>query len=95
MEVIKALIPDWFEALNDADTPLETPNNRFQNSLSTSKDYLDKCIDIHKSMEVFNIFLLFYGFGSPVILKYCFSLRVKSDQLVILQHLPSNEWYSL
>lgn len=48
MEVVSAVKPDWFEALNDADTNAESSKKRIFKSIEASTNLLQQCQDLRK-----------------------------------------------
>lgn len=44
--------PDWFEALNDADTDVNSSKKRLSKSLSKSLTYLTQCVAQFKDSKV-------------------------------------------
>lgn len=52
MELVEAMQPDWYEALNDADTDVNSSKKRISKSIMNSTLMLDQCIDISKKKQV-------------------------------------------
>ncbi|XP_047474843.1 queuine tRNA-ribosyltransferase accessory subunit 2-like [Penaeus chinensis] len=51
MELVEAMQPDWYEALNDADTDVNSSKKRISKSIMNSTLLLDQCIDISKKKQ--------------------------------------------
>lgn len=51
MELVEAMQPDWYEALNDADTDVNSSKKRILKSVMNSTLMLDQCIDISKKKQ--------------------------------------------
>ncbi|KAG7168032.1 Queuine tRNA-ribosyltransferase accessory subunit 2-like [Homarus americanus] len=52
MELVETMQPDWYEALNDADTDSASSKKRVSKSTAMSMAYLKQCIDHHKVAKV-------------------------------------------
>ncbi|KAK8723617.1 hypothetical protein OTU49_011465 [Cherax quadricarinatus] len=51
MDLMEAMQPDWYEALNDADPGIGSSKKRILNSTTSSMEYLKQCITLHKASQ--------------------------------------------
>ncbi|KAK7072680.1 Queuine tRNA-ribosyltransferase subunit qtrtd1 [Halocaridina rubra] len=70
--------PDWFEALNDADTDKNSTKKRVSKSLLLSKSLLEQCVEAHKNSEN----LQDSSFFIPLLGGHCESERTRWSKAV-------------